>query len=270
VNLSLSLNPAGVSADQLLAAAATAERAGYHAVYLYDHISGVALGGGPAQHVWSVLGAMANATSRVGIGPLVCNVTSRPAVDIAIAVATLQDLSGGRLLLGLGAGSSGDTIYTAEMDMFRLPAEPAAQRRARVVETIAFLRSLWRGDDEFAGRWASFGGVRDVGRPHPVPPIIVGANGPRMADIAGRHADAVNFHSYETDLGGLAATARAAAAQAGTATFRVTVEARWHPDWVDGRSDGRRRLAAAGVDELILTWTPPIGLKAITASTVPM
>jgi alkanesulfonate monooxygenase SsuD/methylene tetrahydromethanopterin reductase-like flavin-dependent oxidoreductase (luciferase family) len=56
--------------------------------------------------VWSTLGAIAAVTERVELGPLVANVTTRPAAHVATAAAPLQSLSGGRLRLGLGAGAS--------------------------------------------------------------------------------------------------------------------------------------------------------------------
>ena len=262
---SLSMNPAGASVADLIDAARVAEAGGFDRVFCYDHLSGVSLGGGGSHHVWSVLAALAASTSAVGIGCLVANVTTHPAVDIAIATATLQDLSGGRFVLGLGAGASGPDIFAAEMTMFGLAAEPAPRRRARVVETIAFLRALWRGDEHFAGEWARFEAVRDVAVPSPVPPILVGANGPKMAALAGEHADGVNVHSWEPDLAALVETARLAAARWRRDGFVVTVEAPCEPAWLDPDGAQRSKLVELGVDELILAWRPAIGTDVLSA-----
>jgi alkanesulfonate monooxygenase SsuD/methylene tetrahydromethanopterin reductase-like flavin-dependent oxidoreductase (luciferase family) len=262
MRISLSLNPAGVPVSELVGRARRAEAAGFDRVFCYDHVSGASLGGGGSHHVWSVLAAVATSTSTIGIGSLVANVTTRPAVDIALAAATLQDVSDGRFVLGLGAGASGPDIYAAEMAMFGLDAEPAPRRRARVSETIGFLRALWRGDDHFAGEWCRFDGVRDVAVPSPVPPIVVGANGPKMAALAGEHADAVNLHSWESDLESLIAVARRAARRD---PFEVTVEAPSEPAWLDPDGDQRRRLVEVGVDELILAWNESVDAKVLRA-----
>jgi alkanesulfonate monooxygenase SsuD/methylene tetrahydromethanopterin reductase-like flavin-dependent oxidoreductase (luciferase family) len=262
MRISLSINPAGVPVAAMIDVARHAEAAGFDRVFCYDHLSGRSLGGGDSHHVWSVLAALAASTSTVGIGSLVANVTTRPAVDIALAAATLQDVSAGRFVLGLGAGASGPDIYAAEMTMFGLDAEPAPRRRARVSETIDFLRALWRGDERFAGEWCRFDDVRDVAVPSPIPPIVVGANGPKMAALAGEHADAVNLHSWESDLDGLITVARHAA---GRESFEVTVEAPCEPAWLDPASDQRRQLVGLGVDELVLAWNPSVDAAMLRA-----
>ena len=175
-SLAISLDTGDVSAAQLVRGACAAEELGFDAVYCYDHLSGVSLAARSCHHLWSVLGAIGAATSRVGVGSLVANVTTRHAVDIAIAAATLQELTEGRFVLGLGAGASGSDVYAAEMGMFDLVAEPAPRRRERVAETVGFLRALWAGAERFDGRWASFRDVEAVAVPQPVCPVILGAN----------------------------------------------------------------------------------------------
>jgi alkanesulfonate monooxygenase SsuD/methylene tetrahydromethanopterin reductase-like flavin-dependent oxidoreductase (luciferase family) len=253
VTTGLSLNPAGCDGPLLIEAARRAEAAGFDSVWCYDHLSGAVLRADHCLEVWSALGAIAAVTERVELGPLVVNVTSRPAVHIAAAAASLQSLSGGRLRLGLGAGASEPSPFASEMAMFRLPQEPAAARRDRVEETVAFLRALWAGKPTFEGRWASFDQVRGVGTPRPICPIILGANGPKMARLAGRVAD----------VEGLIAVALAAAEEAGQTGFTASVEAPLEPGWIDPDGPSRRRLAAAGVTEVVLAWRAGLGLAAI-------
>ena len=263
VTTGLSLNPAGCDGPLLLEAARRAEAAGFDTVWCYDHLSGAVLGADHCLEVWSALGAIAAVTERVGLGPLVANVTTRPAAQLASAAASLQSLSGGRLRLGLGAGASSPSTFAVEMTMFHLPEDGAANRRARVAETIAFLRALWAGDPSFAGRWAAFDDVRGVGVPEPPCPIVVGANGPRMARLAGHLADAVNVHSFQEDLAGVIAVALEAADAAGCTGFLASVEAPLEAKWLDPDGPARRRLTAAGVGEVILAWRPDLGLDAI-------
>ena len=259
----LSLNPAGCDGPLLVEAARRAEAAGFDAVWCYDHLSGAMLGADHCLEVWSALGAITAVTERVQLGPLVANVTTRPAIHLATAAATLQSLSGGRLRLGLGAGASEPSPFALEMSMFHLEQDGAADRRARVAETIAFLRALWAGDPSFAGRWARFDDVRGVGVPSPPCPIVIGANGPKVARLAGLLAEGVNVHSFERDLGGLVAVARAAAAEVGRVDFTTSVEAPLEPAWVDPDGPARRRLATVGVDEVVLAWRAELGLAAI-------
>ena len=224
------------------------------------------LGADHCLEVWSALGAIAAVTERVQLGPLVANVTTRPAAHVANAAATLQSLSGGRFRLGLGAGASEPSPFAVEMAMLHLPQDGAADRRERVAETIAFLRALWAGDTAFTGRWASLDDVRGVGVPDPPCPIVVGANGPRMARLAGLLAEGVNVHSFDADMEGLIAVALAAAAEAGRVDFAASVEAPLEPGWTDPDAPARRRLTAIGVNEVVLAWSASLGLAAIDAA----
>src|SRR3954452_10800942 len=252
----------------LLAAAVAAEQAGFDAVYCYDHLSGKVLAGPSSQHAWAVLGAIATVTERVVVGPLVANVTVHPAIDIALAAATLQALSGGRFQLGLGPGAGGRSVCAPEMPMFGLPAEPAPRRRARVAETIEFLRALWRGDQRFGAQWASFTDVQAVPRPEPMCPIVVGANGPKMAAVAARHADGVNVHYAELGLGELVGAAVGVAQAHGNDGFFVSVEVPYDEDWLDAASARHRALAALGVAEGVLAWTARLGVERVASARI--
>lgn len=263
----ISLNTATADAALLVDAARAAEAAGFDAIWCYDHLSGSLLGGAGSLDALAILGAVALATDTAAIGPLVLNATTRHAAHIAVAAATLQSLSGGRLRLGLGAGASSPSRFAAELEMFHLEQFSAAQRRGQVVETIAFLRALWAGEPSFRGRRAAFSDVEGVAIPSPVCPIVVGANGPRLAKLAGEHADGVNLHAWEADLDGLLAVARQAAADRGALEgFTLSVEGPFEPAWLDPSSARRAHLADQGVTEVMVTWHPSQGLAPITAA----
>lgn len=269
----ISLNTATADARAVVAAARAAEEAGFDAVWCYDHLSGTLLGGDGALEVWSTLGAIATATETVRLGPLVLNTTTRHPARISAGAATVQSLSGGRLQLGLGAGASRPSPYAEELDMFALPHHRAAARRERVRDTIGFLRALWAGEASFPPSGApgdsgvmgpiAFGAVTGVSRPDPLPPLIVGANGPKMVEVAAAHADGVNLHFWEPDLPALVQRARHLAAAAGNEGFRVSVEGPWEPAWIDPASPTRTALAEAGVDEVMVAWRADAGLGAI-------
>jgi alkanesulfonate monooxygenase SsuD/methylene tetrahydromethanopterin reductase-like flavin-dependent oxidoreductase (luciferase family) len=102
-----------------------------------------------------------------------------------------------------------------------------------------------------------------VNLPSPIPPIILGANGQRLAEVAGRVADGVNFHAAEEDLPGLVATVRGAAAEVGRPAPEVSVEGPFDPAWLDAGSPTRERLAGHGVSEVMIAWRAGLGLDCI-------
>src|ERR1700704_4951287 len=95
-------------------AARAAEAAGLDGVWLNDHLAGSVEGRPHVLECWTILSALAAETTRVAIGPLVLNVANRDPGTLAVMAATLQHVSDGRLLLGLGAGGGRDTPYAAE------------------------------------------------------------------------------------------------------------------------------------------------------------
>lgn len=121
---------------------------------------------------------------RITIGPMVLNVANRDPGTLAAMAATLQEISGGRLLLGLGAGGGRATPYAAEQLALGRTVPGDAMRRRAVEATVATLRSVWSG---------SVGGIGGFLQPEPAPPVILGAFGPKMATLAGRVADGVNL-----------------------------------------------------------------------------
>src|SRR5262249_36929985 len=109
------LVPFGATWTDIRDGARRAEDAGYDGVWLWDHLRGDnAAGPAPVPECWTVLSALAALTSRVTLGPLVLNVANRHPGVLANMAATLQDVSGGRLALGLGAGGSHATPYADE------------------------------------------------------------------------------------------------------------------------------------------------------------
>jgi alkanesulfonate monooxygenase SsuD/methylene tetrahydromethanopterin reductase-like flavin-dependent oxidoreductase (luciferase family) len=265
----ISLSTDCVDAHRLVEAARAAEEAGFSSIWCYDHLSGAMLRGDGALEPLPLLGALALATQRATVGPLVLNATIRRPVHIAVAAATLQSLAGGRFRLGLGAGAGPRSRFAAELAMFGLPSDPAPARRARLVDTIGFLRALWsgrtayRGSSDSSGETMSFSAVEAVAIPTPPCPIVVGANGPKMAQLAGEHADSVNLHSWQPDLAELVERARQAAERRGHDGFSVSVEGPWDAAWLDAGSAVRRELAARGVDDVIVAWHPSAGVSAI-------
>jgi alkanesulfonate monooxygenase SsuD/methylene tetrahydromethanopterin reductase-like flavin-dependent oxidoreductase (luciferase family) len=182
--------------------AVAAERSGFAGVWLYDHLAGSVHGESRVLECWTTLTAIAAAVPRLTIGPLVLNVANRDPGTLAVMAATLQEVSGGRLLLGLGAGGGRDTPYAAEQEALGRQVPGSRARRQAVEKTVAELRSVWSG---------AIGDTAGFLRPEPPPPIIIGGFGPKMAELAGRVGDGMNTPAgpYLAQLIGVASEARA-------------------------------------------------------------
>jgi alkanesulfonate monooxygenase SsuD/methylene tetrahydromethanopterin reductase-like flavin-dependent oxidoreductase (luciferase family) len=247
-------------ADMRVAALAV-EAAGFDGLWTWDHLRDPDAASGPGvPEALTVLTALAEVTRRISLGPLVLNVANRHPGLLANMAATLQAVSGGRLLLGLGAGGSRRTPYAVEQEALGLSVERDEVRARRVVEAIEVMRRLWSGDGtSFAGK--SYRLERPSGflRPEPAPPIIVGGFGPRMAGIAGRHADGFNTQALHPRLADLVRLARDEHAAAGRdpSSFIVTVFAGMEERWLRTDSRARQSLERVGVDRLILLVSPP-------------
>ena len=264
------LIPMGASYAEMRAAAVAAEAAGFDGIWTWDHLRDPESGAASSvPEVWTTLAGLAEATRRVTLGPLVLNVGMRRPGLLANMAATLQQVSGGRLLLGLGAGGSRSTPYVVEQEAIGMPVEPDGVRAQRVAEACEVLRRLWAGDrGDFAGTHYRLTRPDGFLRSDPPPPIVVGGFGPRMAEIAGRCADGFNTQARHPQLAELVAVARAAHARAGRdpARFLVTVFAGLADGWLSAGASPRKGLEALGVGRVILLVPPPYDLARIRAA----
>ena len=255
MKVDLLLDPFGARGEDLLRAARTAEATGFDGLWTWDHLAGAVHGERQVHECWTLLATLAAVTERVTIGPLVLNVANREPAMTALRAATLQELSGGRLLLGLGAGGGRDTPYAEEQEALGRTVAPDPRRRAAVRDAVEAIRQTWTG---------RLGGTSGFLVPDPPPPIVVGGFGPRMATLAGEIADGFNTQAGHPGLADLAQLARQAHAARPPATtggsggpFLLTAFAGLDPRWYRRESAGWRRAEAAGVDRLILITSPP-------------
>jgi alkanesulfonate monooxygenase SsuD/methylene tetrahydromethanopterin reductase-like flavin-dependent oxidoreductase (luciferase family) len=169
--------------------------------------------GGPWE-AWSVLAGLATITSRVAIGPLVAATSFHNPAMLAKKAATLDEMSGGRLVLGLGAGWN-ETEYRAY-------GFPFDQRVSRFEEAFTIIRTLLRdGQIDFVGRFYEARDCELLPRgPRPEgPPLLIGSNGERMLSIALPHVQAWN--SWYKDFGNTVDGARPLLAQIDAACAAV-------------------------------------------------
>ena len=161
------------------------EAAGYDGVAIWDHFVSRGVRRDPVLECWTTLAALAGSTSTVRLMTFVLNVMNRPPSVVARMAATLQEASGGRLVLGIGIGG-----HPAEHLAYGIPFPAAPERVARLEEAVAVLRALWTGgpvtrDSPFY----PLAGAHAYPIPQPVPPVIVGAESAPGAALAGRVGD---------------------------------------------------------------------------------
>ena len=186
----------GASYEQLLAVARTAEECGFDAFFRSDHVlkMGSVTGLPAATDAWITLAGLARDTSTIRLGTLVTPVTFRPLGIFLVQAAEVDQMSGGRVDVGLGAG-----WYDAEHAAFGLPFPAVTDRYDLLEDQLAILHGAWTAD---AGATFTFTGktcevsiaadtVRPAQRPHP--PIVLGGQaGPRSARLAVTYADEYN------------------------------------------------------------------------------
>jgi len=174
---------------EYLAMARAAEAAGFDTLWLGDHLLyryGDGSTRGPWE-VWTMLSALAASTSRIRLGPLVAATAFHAPPMLAKLAATVDEISGGRLILGLGAGWN-ETEFRA----FGFPFD---HRISRFEEAFTIVRTLLRdGSIDFDGRFFQ---ARDCElQPKPArpggPPLMVGSVGPRMLEITLPHVELWN------------------------------------------------------------------------------
>ena len=249
VQTDLLLDPFGARWAQVHDAAAAAETAGFDGVWTYDHLAGSVHRTPRVLECWTTLTAIAASVPRIMVGSMVLNVANRDPGTLAVMAATLQEVSDGRLLLGIGAGGGRDTPYAAEQEAFGRRVGGDRTRRAAVEDTAVTLREVWTGEH---------GGASGFLRPDPPPPIIVRAFGPVMTELAGRVADGVNLSASHPYLESLLGVARTAHRDAGhdPDRFVVTASASLSPEWLRADSRHRERLVSLGVNRLVLFAQP--------------
>jgi probable F420-dependent oxidoreductase len=167
--------------------AVTAEESGFDSIWVGDHLLfrdptwGVR---GPLE-AWSMLAALGEATERVLIGPLVAATSFHNPAMIAKKAATVDDISGGRLILGLGAGWN-----LPEYEAFGFPFD---HRVSRFEEAFTVIRTLIReGAIDFEGRFHTHRDMELLPRARADMPLLIGSNGPRMLRVAAPHVDLWN------------------------------------------------------------------------------
>jgi F420-dependent oxidoreductase-like protein len=258
----------GTYAD-VVASARAAEDAGFTGIFRGDHLLSVdGDAARPVTEAWASLAGLARDTSTIRFGTLVSPATFRHPALLVRTVATIDEMSGGRVELGLGAG-----WYDREHEPLGIPLPPVRERFDRLEEQLAIVRGLWQNEPfSFEGRHHRLADARVPGtyaggarRPR----LIVGGGGrPRTIRLAAEYADELNLDQLEpaacAEAFGRLDAALDAVGRPRDAVARSNAIA-----WLPGdRDEQRARIAAfeaAGVRRLYMKRRPEAPLDEIAA-----
>jgi len=228
--------------ERVLDSARRAEGLGYDGVFVFDHFFPPgAPSDRPSLEAFTTLAAVGAVTSRVRVGTLVARAQLRPAGLLAKMAAGIDDISGGRMILGVGTG---DPIDEPEHRAFGIPTLSKSERRVHLAELVAAVKALFRGDE-----WEGGDQVPPIAGPllpPPVrpggPPLWVGAQADEVVRLAGAVADGWNGWGASPEE--FARKAMLVAEEAGAAGREV--EATWAGIALVGEDEPEaERLAAA-------------------------
>lgn len=209
----------GATYDDLLAVARTAEELGFGAFFRSDHYLGMGTDGLPGPtDAWTTLAGLARDTGTIRLGTLMTSGTFRHPGVLAIQVAGVDQMSGGRVELGLGAG-----WFEAEHTAYGIPFAPTRERFDQLAEQLAVITGLWGTPvgERFDFHGEHYTVVDSPALPKPVqqphPPVLVGGRGKRRTPaLAARYADEFNIPFVsEAETGEQFGRVRAACEEAG-------------------------------------------------------
>jgi F420-dependent oxidoreductase-like protein len=237
----------GATYAQILALARTTEEAGFDAFFRSDHYLGIDpddTGYRPTDS-WTTLAGLAVQTERVRLGTLMTASTYRRPGPLAITVATVDAMSGGRAELGIGAA-----WYEREHRFFGIPFPPLGERFDRLAEQLDIITGLWQTTPgerfSYHGKHYQLEECASIPRPAARPRIIIGGAGPRRTPaLAARFAD--EFNSGMSDgLAGRFANFRRICEQSGRDPAGVRLSTTLPVCCGQTRREADRRAAALG------------------------
>ncbi|MEU0463088.1 LLM class flavin-dependent oxidoreductase [Amycolatopsis sp. NPDC006131] len=245
--------------------------------WLWDHL--LPLAGppdGPVHEGWTLLTALAAQTERLRLGLLVSSTRLRHPAMLGKITSTLDVVSRGRLVVGLGAGGThqpagaggipGENPAIAEYAAYGLTLVSPAEGLGRLAESIEILKLMWTRDRfDYDGRYYTLTGTRNEPKPvqRPGPPLLIGGWGTRMLRLVAEHADAWNIpgppHNSVEFVAERNRVLDRHCAEIGRDPREIERSVQLIVSYDDPASsrDLVRRLADAGVDHIVLSLRAP-------------
>ena len=260
--------PFGTTYLEAREAALAAEASGFESVWTWDHLLSFNDDDEPVLECWTLLAALAEATQCVKLGSFVANVLNRAPDVLAKTVATVQQVSGGRIELGIGAGAR-----PKEQVGFNRPFPAGRERVERVGEAVELMRLMWTGERiSYQGEYYSAEGVLSTPIPEPVPPIMVAGLGPRSARNAVRVGDGWNCEAprgWDGEENGkfkqLKPIVLEELARFGRPRdqFEISISDRLDDAVLSDPKGYVARMEEEGIDRVVLDIYPPFDLKGL-------
>jgi alkanesulfonate monooxygenase SsuD/methylene tetrahydromethanopterin reductase-like flavin-dependent oxidoreductase (luciferase family) len=233
------------------------DEAGYAHIWAWDHFMGRGDLTVPVVEGWTALAMAAGATSRIEVGSFVLNVMNRHPTVVARMASTLQQMSGGRLILGIGIGG-----HPREHEAYGIDFPAAPERVTRLEEAVSVIRAMWTGGP--VTRESAFYPLREAHAwpvPGPAPRIVIGGETPAGARLAGRIGDGWTAFddNFEANLPLYLEALEVAGKRREDQRVYVGFQGDWLGDasiadtpWVTGPRETWERWRAAGADAAIV------------------
>ncbi len=226
-----------------VAAARELDRLGFHSVWFNDHLYGVPMPNLPILEAWTALTAVGALTEKVELGTLVTPVGFRNPALLAKMAATLDVVTNGRVIVGIGSG-----WFQSEFEGYGMPFPPLKDRLEQLDETATILKLLWtEPQPSFAGKHYRLDATYCEPKPVRRPPILIGGGGEKvLLKIAARHADVWNnLAVHQNDLGAKVAKLREHCAAVGRDPAEIRVSQQCLVVIGDTEADAREKSEKA-------------------------
>ena len=253
----LQINPGNTIWPIARDAALAAQDAGFKTLWTVDHLAGDVMHAPDMPECFTLLGALASITKTIELGPLVVNVSNRHPALLANSVATLQQISGGRFVLGLGAGASPNSPFASERRAVGwLPPTKMVDRHFAVVQALDVMQEMWEPNRRT--ELAAFP------MPAPTPQIILGVNSVALAKIAGARTNGVNIRASHERAGEILNVAQSAHQNSGIdKPFTVSVWEHYDEALLRGDDPRLEVWQSWGVDRVILLMFKSVDFAAL-------
>ncbi len=267
-SIGVAIGSIGATPGWWLESARRLDAAGYPSVWCWDHFIGKGDRSVPDVEQWTTLAATAAVTEAIGLGTFVTNVMNRHPSLLARMASNVQELSGGRLSLGIGIGGG-----KPEHRAYGMAFPEAAERARRLEEAVAVLRALWTGGPvSFEGAYYQLHDAVAHPVPDPAPRIFIGAESPAGVRLAARIGDgwAPEDTVYPALRDGYLEALAAEGRDRGDVRIVVGMgSGRSYRDnlvggpWIAAPRDEWERWRALGVDSVIVTARTPGDIDAL-------
>ncbi len=238
-------------------AALAAEVAGFKTFWTVDHLAGDVMQAPDMPECFTLLGALAGITKTIELGPLVVNVGNRHPAMLANSVATMQQISRGRFVLGLGAGASPNSPFAAERRAIGVtPPATLSERHVVLTNALDVMKEMWAPNRRVE--------LEMFPLPKPIPQVIVGVNSVALARIAGARTNGVNIRASHERAGEILSAAQDAHKNSGiNKPFTVSVWEHYDEALLRGDDPRLALWRSWGVDRIILLMFKSVDFAAI-------